>query len=302
VYYPTWKTFEVNYTVPGVFHADTLDGWVNIIYRLEWFDRCDFWVDCVEFMDMERAYYVHYRDASEQFVFRDSVMNQVVIPQIQTLAANNMTKLAGWKQSDEPLRASFQSHGVVNDSVRAHVAVPTTITPVVQGNTAWWRLRPERFVSKARPELYETDLYPFNTGSAVGQQSNLDSLSTWLERAYQACGDTIPLLYTAQAHGGANNVRHPTRSEIFVEGFMALAHGADGVVYYKYGTYVSSGLVDDQYRHDYEPYASKWQAVHDVFDQLDVMGDTLLLLTRRASYCAKDGGFLSPVTSDHNDF
>jgi hypothetical protein len=61
-------------------------------------------------------------------------------------------------------------------------------------------------------------------------------------------------------------------------------------------------LVDNQYRHDYEPYASKWQAVHDVFDQLDVMGDTLLLLTRRASYCCTDPDFLSPVTSDHNDF
>jgi beta-galactosidase GanA len=73
-----------------------------------------------------------------------------------------------------------------------------------------------------------------------------------------------------------------------VQAYLALAHGAKGISYYLYrgpsdGAY--QGLVDTSYQHTSPPYAEKWQAVHDVFAQLDSMGDTLLRLEREAAYC-----------------
>jgi hypothetical protein len=82
---------------------------------------------------------------------------------------------------------------------------------------------------------------------------------------------------------------------------MALAHGVKGVsfAFYRSGFQgpITYGLVDANYAHPEPIYNHKWQAVQDVFAQLDAIGGTLLGLKRRTAFCAKDGGYLSPINS-----
>ncbi len=286
---PGWEEMEVNYWVPD---NPDLRGQFNILYRLEWSGKCDFWVDWIKFMDMQRGYYLFYDPEVTKSVLH------LISDQCRKVEAGNETKLAGWKQSDEPLRSSFRAHGVINDMARDSLKFPP-ITPFNQG---YWGRRPDLFVRLARPQILDTDIYPYRAGGQVGSQAELDTLAFKLEQAYQACQDTIPFHVTAQAHQHQNEVRAPLRAEILAESYMALAHGAKGIAYFKYisNPPVSFGLVDVNCNHDQKFYDERWQAVHDVFAMLDSVGNLLLSLQRDTAYCVSDNpAFLPPVTGIH---
>jgi len=142
VSYPQWKKFELEYTIPT--------GGFNLLYTVDWKNRCDFWVDWVEFYDMNRGRYL-FTDQDT----RDSVL-ALIAYQCDSLEGLYGNILAGWKQSDEPIRSSFDAHGVVNLMARDSLDYPP-VTPFAQltsaggGSTAWFLRRPELFALLGRP-------------------------------------------------------------------------------------------------------------------------------------------------------
>jgi len=204
----------------------------------------------------------------------------------------------------------------VNDLARASLTKPP-LTPLKQD---YYQRRPDLFVQVGRPPLVDTDPYVFKGDSSYGlpgSQQELDTLAKHLEDAYQACqidqDSSIEMHFTGQVFAKWNSAssqytsRHPTAAEIRVETGMALAHGAKGISFFTYRSSYNSttgdsvlGLVNLQGEHPAgTSYDDKWQAVQDVFTQLDSIGDTLLLLDRRAAFCANEGGFLSPIDNVH---
>jgi hypothetical protein len=101
-------------------------------------------------------------------------------------------------------------------------------------------------------------------------------------------------------------LRIPRRSEIFAGAYIALAHGAKGISFFKYRTNKADaedsmhGLVNKDYEHPVGPpwyYNERWEAVRDLYAELGAMGDVLKTLQRDAAFCAKDGGFIAPLTN-----
>ncbi|RJP75389.1 MAG: hypothetical protein C4524_11765 [Candidatus Zixiibacteriota bacterium] len=119
-YLPNFKEFVFEYEVPDY----TVGGRPlnsTTFHVIEWPDQCNLWVDWVETMDLERAKYLFERDAAGDFIYRDSTCNTLVAQcQAWENAGTNAQKIAGWKQSDEPIRASFPAHGVVHDRLGAN--------------------------------------------------------------------------------------------------------------------------------------------------------------------------------------
>jgi len=153
----------------------------------------------------------------------------------------------------------------------------------------------------------DINVYPFKDPDSFGSQSELNSLADKLEEAYQSCQITadssIDLYYTGQVHKWYKHEtdtypqRNPEASEIYAETFIALAHGAKGITYYKYLSkfdYTNGdsiwGLVAPDYTHSDEIYAYKWQAVHDIFAQLDSIGGILQDLERDTAFCVFNDG------------
>jgi hypothetical protein len=97
---PQWKQFELEYTIPEV-------GF-NLLYQVRWENNCDFWIDWIEFYDMNRGRYL-FTDQDT----RDSVLGLIAY-QCAQIEDDYPNVLAGWKQSDEPPRSAFDAHGVVN--------------------------------------------------------------------------------------------------------------------------------------------------------------------------------------------
>jgi hypothetical protein len=105
VSYPDWKQFELDYTIPDV-------GF-NTLYTVDWWNECDFWVDWIEFYDINRGRYLFEKDAGGAYIYRAAKLAQIE-EQCDSLAGIYGDTLAGWKQSDEPLRSSWDAHGIVN--------------------------------------------------------------------------------------------------------------------------------------------------------------------------------------------
>jgi len=298
-----FKRLEIDYGVPD---SPEINGKFSIHYSIEWFGKCDLRMDKIEYMDKDRGYWLFYQDDACNYVYRDSILYKVILPECRGLEEKYGDQIVGWAQSDEPGRWCYRSHGVINRFAEENLKAPT-ITPLV---TVMQGRSPELFVQLANPKILDVDSYPFRREGERGDQSELDHLAEKFELWYKTCGDSIELHYTAQAHGspGQNQLRLPTRAEIQVAVFMAVAHGVKGINFYKYTTYKEDGkqnygIVDPRGRNDehaYATYFERWTAVHDFFDFLEVAGPVLLRLKRDYAYCLADtkkAAFLNPVKS-----
>lgn len=107
VSYPNWKQFDFSYTIPNA-------GFFPF-YTVEWMDKCDFWVDWIEFYDMNRGRYL-FTDQDT----RDSVLGLIAYP-CDSIEEEYPNVLAGWKQSDEPPRSAFDAHGVVSQYLKERI-------------------------------------------------------------------------------------------------------------------------------------------------------------------------------------
>jgi len=272
------------------------DSMRSVFYEMDWPGKVDLWVDWIEVLDMAQAYPLFWND-SLQALTLDSITTQCL-----ALEAKYPGAIAGWAQSDEPDRATFRAHGIINAYLAPRGVAPTH-TPILPHR----KRRFDHFAQVAKVPVLDVDPYVFEAGNEVGDQAELSHLAEVLETGWRACRQQgIPLHFTGQAHRwidrGTEKLRHPRRSEIQVQAYMALAHGATGVTYWKYLTgYSADGtasiaLVDTNYSHAAAPFAEKWQAVHDVFLELKTIGDTLLTLTRETAFCAaEDPGYRAPL-------
>jgi hypothetical protein len=284
------------------------------MYEMTWHDHCDFWVDKIEYMDMNRAYYL-FSDPDR----RDSTLKEI-IDQCASVERTYGNKIVAWFQSDEPRRCSFRAHQAVNNACRDVLQYPA-ISPI-------WQV-PERsdvfhWAQTGQPQILDIDPYCFSGEGKFswgGPQDELDSLSILLENGYQAAQNTphgaVDLHVTLQAFEQWREItirqqkkrivkrRNPNRAEIFAETFMALAHGARGISFFHYWTSPKNiskpdslfGLVDTVLDHSGPKYTEKWQAVQDIFNYLDNTGDILLSLERDTAFCAINGGFISPLSN-----
>ncbi len=265
-------------------------------------NKVDIYVNWVEYMDKEQGYPLFSGDQA----LRNATLQQIAT-QCSTLQQSTYgDAIIGWSQSDEPIRPFFLAHGVVNDFFdgRACLEGLWPRTPFPPGP----QRRCDHFFADGEPRIFEVEYYPFLMGNSIGNQVELDTLASKFEQVYETVGDSIPFMFTGQVHWHDSGdtitaLRHPKEAEIFAQTYMALAHGAQGISFFKYssrnsGGVIDSGLVDSYWEHPENTILDeKWQAVHDVFAQLDSLGNALLFWDLYAAYCAKDGGFQLPVQS-----
>ncbi len=170
-----WVDLEINYKVP----ADD-DSSFAIRYKMYWYDNCDFWVDWIEYMDMDRGYRLFYQDAGG-YVYREIVIDSIEA-ECESIINDFGNSLFAWRQSDEPIRSGFEAHGVVNDSLKARLAYQP-LTTFMQNSTT---LRCSVFAQVTQPEIFVIDPYVFQDPNDFGAQYELDLLAERMEEAYQA--------------------------------------------------------------------------------------------------------------------
>jgi len=273
-----WKQFWVE----EAFDTSAADLTMNgIRYELYYWGGADVWIDHIEYLDMEQAYQLLW-DNEMQAQTLESIADEC--DSLQDLYGN---LIAGWSQSGESRQQCFFAHGVINEYLKDNGVLGTRYPHVPMFEGARKHIR--HFFYTAKPMLYEADPYVFAVGGNVGDQEELSYLAAEFDTVYQLCEETgIDMRYTAQAHDWTGGLRNPTRSEILAESFIALAHGAKGLYFFRWlsnNPSLCHGLVDPQFNHSDPVYAEKWQAVQDVFAQLDSIGGTLLDLERDAAFC-----------------
>ncbi|MBU0520152.1 hypothetical protein KJ564_14590, partial [bacterium] len=284
-------------------------------YEFKTTNKCDVLVDYVEYMDKEQAYPLHWSSTT-----RAAALQQVE-DECQALvdtAEYFGTEILGFDVADGPRPSIVTSVGVINEFLFAGHATLGTHPPRVRFLASKDACDFYRYREKGKPQIFDAHFYPFAKNVATGNQDELDSLANGIELAYNSSKLTnppngVPFIFKAQAHDlpvalvGDPALRNPTRSEIFVQAWMALAHGAKGIMYFKYATsddWKMRGLVLPGQTYGYAlpdtgEYKEKYYAVQEVFTQLDDIGDNLLALERDTAFCVEEtpNGFLSPLTS-----
>ena len=217
-------------------HADS-----NYLYMKYCFittNLCDVYVDWVEFMDMEQGYPL-WSDALRPITL-DTIENECKY--LVDLAESYNSEIIGFEIGDIPRKGTFRCLGILNDSLFALDDTLRDRPPrirVAAHNTQATLLR---YFDVANPGIYDPYLYPFAWENSPGNQSELDSLSELLEDSYQKSrAEGIPMVFKLQAHdldslvasGNDKRLRNPIRSELFAESYMALAHGAKGISFFK---------------------------------------------------------------------
>lgn len=143
----------------------------------------------------------------------------------------------------------------------------------------------ERYVDTVDPPELLVDYYPFRLSSWTA--AALDTLKARFGMARTvSLAREVPLWCIVQAFAG-RYWRDPTPAEIRAQVHLALAHGAKGIYYYTYQSYLSyppgggppvetKGLVDLSYRR-----TDKLTAVEDLNAKLSSLSSTLLALTSK---------------------
>ncbi len=296
------EDFGGNFNFQEFAIEDTADSnYQSIRYDFYTTDKADIYVDWVEYMDKEQGYPLFSGDENLRISTLEDIGAQC------TDLQNDYSNIANWAQSDTPHRATYAAHGVVNDYFDTTAALEGYWPQTPFAPDAAKR-RCDHFVRVARPHVFDVYHYPYVTTGSLGDQDELDTLIAKLEWAYQTVQDTIPLAFTGQAHSFSHptepDLRNPHASEISAEAYIALAHGIKEITFYKYnsrfvgGEYADSGLVNTSFQHpEGTMFDEKWDAVQDVFNQLDTLGSCLLAMDRYAAYCAKGGVFQLPLQS-----
>jgi hypothetical protein len=98
-------------------------------YKILYCDHVKTWIDWIEYMDMERAYYLFYNDSIQNATL------DTIITQCSEIEQEHGADMVAWLQADEPRRNNFWACGVINDMAREalkgryrHCYPPTVIT------------------------------------------------------------------------------------------------------------------------------------------------------------------------------
>jgi hypothetical protein len=290
-----FKTFSIEAEVPPSYR--------NTEYFVYTTNQCDVYIDRIEYMDKEQSYPLFWSDATRQTAL-DSV--EAECERLLGLADSYGAQIRGWVTFDGIVRETMpivKSIAVLNDSLFARDDSLVGNWPrsfvcmnLNEDSRLWY------YFDKSHARITDPYMYPFFAGNSLGSQVELDSLAAHVEEAYQRTTATDgEMVFMLQAHDYHSlseddpHLRYPEYPEIIAEAFIALAHGARGITFFKYQTNgpdqsaASHGLVNANFEHPAGPpyyYDERWRAVRDVFTQLDSVGDVLLTLQRDTAYCA----------------
>ena len=154
--------------------------------------------------------------------------------------------LWGWYLIDEP-----NLHGATPEAVRAAYEAVRELAPQLPVTVCL--CTPDTFSEYAPGmDLIITDVYPVSTGS-------LFALTPHIERALQVTGGRKPVWAAIQVHnndlhvvrwGGLDGIltelRRPTPEEVRCMAYLAIAHGASGLMFYAYDAWIYGQLYEDE--------------------------------------------------------
>ncbi len=190
---------------------------------------------------------------------------------------------------DEPRWEVFESVAYVDALIKEY----TNDIPGVSAFNQRDRGTMDRYVDTVSPSELLVDFYPIHIDMPLpGETTYPDSLRATLNRDLEAYGHArevaqvarIPLWAVVQVHNWSN-LRSPTEVEIRVQVNLALAHGATGIYYFMYHSYVENlnltvnGLVDLNFQG-----TDRLTEVAALNDMLQEVDDTLLQLTSNAVF------------------
>jgi hypothetical protein len=219
---------------------------------------------------------------------------------------SDFNSIIGWYMRDEPFWINLPVHGALLKTARRLAGRPDWVSmaainyPEYYGFWADW----------SGSRIITPDIYPFknNSPSTVtkyigydpGAKSNLTSLlfqnrlDSYAERCslayHEASHSGIDLWVFVQCFGGkeieGTTWRSPTPSELACEAFMALAEGARGLVFWKYG---KTGMHADRWISGmYDTTQTKtelWYTVkNDINPYIKAVDSTFMALTLIDSY------------------
>ena len=198
--------------------------------------------------------YVEGIEVYDDYIWNDYITSPTItIGRINTFASqySNWGNIKYWYVNDEPQTLdSYEPYRVIDSILNNNnkPGVITTFYPQWEGRRNG-DITLSKFKTLAKPQQLLMDYYPFWT--EVSATSGLELLRGSLQEAYLQ--DTS-FWYTAQSFGDTNSCdtnrgswRTPTAEELKASVMLSLAHGAKGILYWKFICYRNSKLSCDTF-------------------------------------------------------
>jgi hypothetical protein len=306
----TWEEFRFGFTLPEtlayVKGPDTLYstdyGATGVKIKIVSSGERTLRVDWIKIYDQTGI------DLVETDLYSDKIAD--FVPQFADLEDT----LWGWYFRDEPYFVNIPVMGAILDTARVYGNPDwRAITAVNQNQLySYW------FEQIPNMDLFTPDIYPFyhtegedsakyagyetTNNPSLKMQNRLNRYSDLCGLAYSAASNhggefwVMPQCFKGGGVEGANAWRKPTMAELSSQTYMALAHGAQGIIYWKYGNTPSyplgyiSGIYDTSGTR-----TDLWDAiVYDINPYVKAIDSTYLDLTWQRSYTYKSGLFGPP--------
>ena len=318
----TYHDFPLEYDIGR--RTDTNRRNHPVRYQVEWTGEGNLWVDNIRAHDFEIDDGDTLRPPNAAELFRgaydDDIDNALgsYYPPAATVAPP-------WRFGlyDEPRWELNESVVYVDRLIQARTGGTPGISPynVPDASDAM-----ERYVDTVSPPELLVDFYPFfhdtpapgEVGYANAVRGRLDwlvndgyrharAVSLGLREEDGSTGPRIPLWCVVQVHNHSN-LRNPTPEEIRAQVNLALAHGARGIYYYLYHSFIErnedgterrrvNGLMDHDFRR-----TPRLDAVEDLNTMLDALDDTFLELTSDAAFWGDRPAEFVEALSSNDDY
>ena len=296
----TYQDFGLEYTVDGA------PGNFPVRYQVHWTGSGNLWVDHIRAHDWEIS-------DPDTGVLEDPPHGaRLFRKEFDPLLRSNLGSYYGGTVAppgrfllyDEPRWEVFESVAYVDAFIRDQTDGMLNGTPGISPYNQNHRETMERYVDTVSPPELLVDFYPISNSTPMPDHADYaDSLRRrldWLVTGYGYArevslghGDGIPLWCVVQTHNWSN-LRNPTPEEIRAQVNLALAHGARGIYYYQYHSYIErnedgterrrvNGLMDHDFRR-----TPRLDAVEALNTMLDALDDTFLELTSDDVFAGDD--------------
>ena len=240
------SSYELTFTV-GDF--STPGEWENILHStvmnqldeaslfstcvdMIWHGNVDFYLDGFELRSQKNFDITYAPSASDHLnMIQSQIMNRSPY--------NGQSRGLVWNYYfDEPWYNQYQSYGILNAMI--HNTYPSQSLTGATGGRLPSDLSKYRYLESTGNAFLMYNFYPFDGERTVSQA--LDALTERLNRlnAYSQ-PRKIPLMPVIQVHEGIQNGQiwnaDVSPTEIWAQGWLSIAHGAQGLIYFLYSTF-----------------------------------------------------------------
>lgn len=143
------------------------------------------------------------------------------------------------------------------------------------------------FCAKVNPKIVLHDNYPLK----FAPSDNFKNFTKEIDLVRSSTPEKTPLWIIVQAHGfdsKAEYLREPTPQELRAMTFLAIAHGAKGIIYFLYQTLGDAGgmfgMLDKNGKS-----TAKWDEIQKIAPKIKAMAPTLLQLSYQEKGCSATG-------------